>query len=50
MFHRLAAAGLKVKAKKCNIFAGSVDYLGHVVSEKGISTDPKKTEIIRHWP
>ena len=50
VFDRLAAAGLKLKAKKCNIFAGSVDYLGHVVSEKGISTDPKKTEIIRHWP
>ena len=25
MFHRLEAAGLKIKAKKCNIFAGSVD-------------------------
>ena len=50
VFDRLAAAGLKLKAKKCNIFAESVDYLGHVVLEKGISTDPKKTEVIRHWP
>ena len=36
VFDRLAAAGLKLKAKKCNIFAESFDYLGHVVSEKGI--------------
>ena len=26
-FNRLAAAGLKLKAKKCNLFAESVDYL-----------------------
>ena len=43
VFDRLAAAGLKLKAKKCNIFAESVNYLGHVVSEKDISTYPKKT-------
>ena len=25
-------------------------YLGHVVSEKGIQTDPKKVEAIQKWP
>lgn len=50
VFEKLAAAGLKLKAKKCTLFAQSVEYLGHVVSEHGISTDPKKTEVIRKWP
>jgi hypothetical protein len=27
-----------------------VEYLGHVVSEKGISTDPKKIEAVKTWP
>lgn len=50
VFEKLAAAGLKLKAKKCTLFAQTVEYLGHVVSEHGISTDPKKTEAIRKWP
>ena len=25
-------------------------YLGHVVSENGIQTDPKKVEVIQKWP
>ncbi|XP_052696136.1 uncharacterized protein K02A2.6-like [Crassostrea angulata] len=35
VFDKLAAAGLKLKAKKCALFSRSVDYLGHVVSEHG---------------
>ena len=27
-----------------------VTYLGHVVSEEGIQTDPEKLEAIRTWP
>ncbi|XP_055997862.1 uncharacterized protein LOC130047262 [Ostrea edulis] len=50
VFDKLAKAGLKLKAKKCTLFSRSVDYLGHVVSEEGISTDPKKTEVIKKWP
>ena len=25
-------------------------YLGHVVSEKGIQTNPEKVEVIQKWP
>ena len=25
-------------------------YLGHVVSEEGIQTDPRKVEVIQKWP
>ena len=47
---RLQEAGLKLKARKCQLFAKRVDFLGHVISEDGISTDPKKTECVQNWP
>ena len=50
MFERLAAAGLKLKPSKCKLFQTSLKYLGHIVSEKGIATDPTKIEAIRNWP
>ena len=50
VFDRLAKAGLKLKAKKCTLFAKQVEYLGHVVSEEGIQTSPEKTQAIDNWP
>ena len=47
---RLQEAGLKLKARKCQLFAKRVNFLGHVISEDGISTDPKKTECVQNWP
>jgi hypothetical protein len=47
---RLLAAGLKLKAKKCHLFCKKVVYLGHVISEAGIATDPEKTKIVDSWP
>ena len=47
---RLQEAGLKLKARKCQLFAKRVEFLGHVISEEGISTGPKKTECVRNWP
>jgi hypothetical protein len=41
VFTILSSAGLKMKAKKCTLFAREVEYLGHIISEKGVSTDPK---------
>ena len=49
VFTRLANAGLKINPQKCFIFMSEVNYLGHVVSECGIETDPKKTEAVRNW-
>jgi transposase InsO family protein len=49
VFTRLSSAGLKMKAKKCSLFAREVEYLGHIISENGVSTDPKKIEAIKTW-
>lgn len=32
------------------MFAKKVEFLGHIVSEAGIKTDPKKVECIKTWP
>ena len=46
---RLRGANLKLKAKKCLLFATQVKYLGHVISEEGVSTDPDKIRDIVNW-
>ena len=47
---RLRQANLKLKPKKCRVFQSEVSYLGHIVSQQGIQTDPKKVESIKNWP
>ena len=47
---RLKIAGLKLKAKKCDWFRRSVEYLGHIVSPEGLRCDPKKVEAVLNWP
>ena len=47
---RLTEAGLKINPKKCKLLCEQVVVLGHVVSGKGISTDPKKIRVIKEWP
>ena len=34
-----------MKPTKCDFFQESVKFLGHVVSEEGVATDPAKTEV-----
>ena len=50
VFERLGSAGLKLKAKKCSLCAKEVLFLGHVISEKGIATDPSKIDVVKNWP
>jgi hypothetical protein len=49
ILERLRSANLKLKAKKCVLFARSVQYLGHVISDKGVTTDPKKIQDVVNW-
>lgn len=49
VFGRLKEHGLKMKPSKCHFFQKEANFLGHVVSEHGISTDSEKTRIIKGW-
>ena len=50
MFRRLQTNNLKLKASKCELFRREVTYLGHVISDEGICTDPAKVEAVLNWP
>ena len=50
VFERLRAAGLKLKPTKCHLCSEQVEFLGHVVSPEGVSTDPKKIAKVAEWP
>jgi Reverse transcriptase (RNA-dependent DNA polymerase) len=47
---RLRLAKLKLNPKKCDLFKQSVKFFGHIVSEKGVETDPEKTKAVLEWP
>ncbi|XP_070140317.1 uncharacterized protein [Drosophila kikkawai] len=47
VFRRLRHANLKLNRDKCSFFQRSLKYLGHVISESGIHTDPDKIAAIR---
>jgi len=40
---------LYAKLSKCEFWLNEVVFLGHVISEKGISVDPKKIEVVLKW-
>ena len=46
IFERFRWAQLSCKASKCEFFATSAEYLGHVVSRAGLSMDPKKIQAL----
>ena len=50
VFVRLHDAGLKLKPRNCCFLRSEVGYLGHVISENGVSTDPAKVKRIINWP
>ena len=50
VFRRLEQHNLKLKPSKCEFFKTSVTYLGHVVSQEGIATDPEKLTAVKDWP
>lgn len=42
--------GLYVKAEKCNFEKESIQFLGLVISTKGVAMDPQKVKAILDWP
>ena len=49
VFAKLSNHNLKLTAKKCHFFQKRVKYLGHIVSEEGIQTDPDKIDSVKSW-
>lgn len=49
-FNRFRDAGLKLSLSMRELFKQSVTYFGHVVSKRGVGTDPEKVEAIKEWP
>ena len=50
VLERFAQAGLKLKSQKCQLFKKEVDFLGHVINEQGVHTNPQKIECVKNWP
>lgn len=50
VLHRLKEYGLKLSLEKCKFFQTTVWYLGHVISESGVETDPEKIQALKTWP
>ena len=50
VFSRLQEHNLKLKASKFGYMMSQVTYLGHIVSQEGIQTDPEKTSAIWDRP
>lgn len=48
VFGRLRGHNLKLSPKKCFFLRRSVKFLGHIIDENGVSTDPSKVENIKN--
>jgi hypothetical protein len=50
VLQRLHECNLKLSADKCYFLNKREKFLGHVVTEEGIETDPDKINKVRDWP
>ena len=41
---------LYAKQSKCFFGHTSIEYLGHVISNNGVITDPEKITVVTNWP
>uniref|UniRef100_A0A1X7T330 Integrase zinc-binding domain-containing protein n=1 Tax=Amphimedon queenslandica TaxID=400682 RepID=A0A1X7T330_AMPQE len=50
VLRRLAESGMRLKKEKCSFLLSSVEYLGHVISSKGLCTSDTKVAAISNAP
>jgi hypothetical protein len=50
VFELLAKDSWNIKLSKCSFAQRQIAYLGHVISERGVATDPQKIVAIKDWP
>ena len=50
VLQKLQKHGLRVELDKCKFFQTEIKFLGHVISEQGVRTDPDKVQVVTDWP
>lgn len=50
VFETLTTHQLFAKFSKCSFATRQLEYLGHVISDQGVATDPAKTAAMLQWP
>lgn len=46
----MSSNSLHANLKKCSFGTTQIHYLGHIISEKGVETEPDKVNAIVQWP
>ena len=47
---RLSDSHLKLSPEKCSFFTNRTTFLGHLITENGLSMDPEKVKTVQEWP
>jgi hypothetical protein len=50
VFQTLLDNQLYIKFNKCHFAHQQISYLGHIISQHGVATDPAKIEAMLNWP
>jgi hypothetical protein len=50
VLHKLTMAGFTINASKCNFCKPEIKFLGHIICDKTVKTDPEKIEAILRYP
>nr|GEW94209.1 putative mitochondrial protein [Tanacetum cinerariifolium] len=50
VFLKLQEHSLIARISKCAFGETSIEYLGHIISHKGVATDPNKIKAVVEWP
>lgn len=50
VLNTLQAHSLRAKLSKCDFGVQKSEYLGHIISQEGVASDPCKIKAIQDWP
>lgn len=50
VLEKMKAHQLYAKRSKCFFGQQQLEYLGHLISQEGVSTDPEKIKVMQEWP
>jgi hypothetical protein len=49
VLHRLCDHQLYAKLSKCEFWLREIKFLGHTISQNGVSVDPEKVQEVMNW-